>query len=193
MNLDELRHYCERKGLYTESLKDVFKHWLSHDCPVHFDIGLTVMPKKIFYKHVSARRGFKCTQAYRHPNRRETEQRLLRLVDIMNRLAFKNAYKRYGKRLDLLFAIEGDKALKDLHGHFVIAKPAHLTYVQFGKLVRRALEMSGDFEIDNPTFNPLTDPADKCYRYKMEIVDSGWTYYSSKELNAKTLENLYLP
>ncbi len=188
MNLTEKQGYI---GLNKQTVGSVWADWLARGAGIDFNYGLTVMPGKRLVKHLAGVRNVNGNKAYRHLNRDELEQALHRLVDILNRLIYKNAYKRFGKKLDGIMVIEGDYYGKDLHAHFALSKPKYLTVKEFAKLVRRALDMSGDFAICNPNYNPNNDNLDKKYRYKLDIIDRDWLYYITKELNNDTVQNLH--
>jgi hypothetical protein len=105
----------------------------------------------------------------------------------------KNAYKRLGKKLAVVMTIEGEKSCKDLHVHFAFNKPTTYTLKKLVKAVRLALELSDEFMIENTSYNVNTDSLDKKYRYKLDIIDSGWLEYITKELSKQTIDNFYLP
>ena len=191
MTLQKIREQIEKRGLGRATLKDALCDWLAHGCEVKFDIGLTIMPRKVFYKHISARRGFKQTEIYRNLSKEELIQSSKRYVELLNRLVYKQAYKRYNVRLDVIMTIEGERELKDLHTHFSISKPETIGTNEFARLVRQALEMSGEFEIVNPNYRSGIDALDKQYRYKVDIIDSDWGRYITKKLDNKSFNNFY--
>ena len=69
------------------------------------------------------------------------------VINFANRInykIFKNAYKRYGKKLDMVSVIEGGKKDlrsysrddKSLHAHIGIEKPSHLMFSDFKKIIQ---------------------------------------------------------
>ena len=52
-------------------------------------------------------------------------------------------------------------------------------------------DVSNDFEIHNNNFNYDNDSLDKKFRYKIDIIDSGWLYYITKELDKNDKNKLY--
>ena len=193
MTLHEIREALEKKGAYNKGHNQIISNWLAHGCETKFELGLTVMPKKVLYKYVPGSKAVKDNKLLRHLNRSELERASIRFIDILNRLVYKQLYKRFNKKLDVVMVIEGAKSAKDLHTHFALTKPKEIIWNEFARRVRKALEMSGDFEIFNPTYNFHKDRAEEQYRYKLDIIDSDWLYYITKELEAKSVHNLYLP
>ena len=193
MTLHEIREALEKKGAYNIRHNQIISNWLAHGCETKFELGLTLMPKKVLYKYVPGIKAVKDNKLLRHLNRSELERASIRFIDILNRLVYKQLYKRFNKKLDVVMVIEGAKSAKDLHTHFALTKPKEIIWNEFARRVRKALEMSGDFEIFNPTYNFHKDRAEEQYRYKLDIIDSDWLYYITKELEAKSVHNLYLP
>ena len=88
---------------------------------------------------------------------------------------------------------EGEQELIDLHTHFAIRKPETMSHKEFSKAVKKALELSGDFEITNPKYDADAEILEDKYRYKLDLIDEGWLTYITKKINGKDLKNLYLP
>lgn len=191
MNLTEIRERQAKVGTYRHDISDLWRNWLARDCSIDFKFGLTVMPEKKLVKHLAGVRNVNGNKAYRHMTRAELEQALKKLVELLNRLIYKNAYRRYGKKLEGIMVIEGEQTGRDLHAHLALNKPDFITIKQFTRLVRRALELSGEFLINDPTYNANTDNLDKRYRYKLDIIDRDWLYYITKELNKLSVHNLH--
>ena len=193
MTLNEIREALEKNGAYNKAHNQIISDWLAYGCETKFELGLTIMPKKVLYKYVPKSRGVKNNQLLKHLNISELEEASIRFVKILNRLVYKHSYERYNKKLDVVMVIEGVKSKKDLHTHFAFTKPKEMMCNEFARRVKKALEMSGDFEIFDPTYNFFKDRAEEQYRYKLDIIDSDWLYYITKELEAKSVHNLYLP
>lgn len=193
MTLNEIREALEKKGAYNKGNKQIISNWLAHGCETKFELGLTLMPKKVLYKYVPRSKNVKDNKLLRKLNLSELETASIRFVKILNKLVYKQAYERFNKKLDVIMVIEGVKSKKDLHTHFAFTKPKEMIWNEFARRVRKALELSGDFQIFDPTYNFHKDSADEQYRYKLDIIDSDWLYYITKELEAKSVHNLYLP
>ena len=175
------------------SLRQVLADWLGKGCEQRFDMGLTLMPKKVHHKQKSARYGMKNPQVLRHLNSSELVSASNRFVEFLNSLAYKQAYKRNNKRLDIVMVIEGEQELMDLHAHFAICKPETMTHKDFSNAVLQALELSGEFEITNPSYDANAEILVDKYRYKLDLIDEGWITYITKKLDGKDFKNLYLP
>jgi hypothetical protein len=191
--LQDIKERCQQKGYDRLSHKQMLADWLGKGCEQRFDMGLTLMPKKVLYKQKSARYGMKNTQILRHLNSSELVSASNRFVELLNKLTYKQAYKRYNKRLDIVMVTEGEQELIDLHTHFAIRKPETMSLMEFKNAVKKALELSGDFEITNPSYDAGADILVEKYRYKLDLIDEGWLTYITKKINGKDLKNLYLP
>lgn len=191
--LQELQDICQQKGYDKLSSRQVLADWLGQGCTQRFDVGLTLMPKKVQYKQKSARYGMKNTQVLRHLNSSELLTASNRFVELLNRLTYKQAYKRNNKRLDIVMVTEGERELIDLHSHFAIRKPEQMPIKQFVRAVHQAIELSGDFEIHNPQYDADAEILVDKYRYKIDLIDEGWLTYITKKLDGKDMKNLYLP
>ena len=191
--LQKIQERCQQKGYDRLSHRQVLADWLGKGCVQRFDIGLTVMPKKVQHKLKSARYGMKNPQVLRHLNSSELVTASNRFVELLNRITYKQAYKRFNKRLDIVMVTEGEQELIDLHTHFAIRKPETMSHKDFSKAVKQALELSGDFEITNPNYDADAKELEDKYRYKLDLIDEGWLTYITKKIDGKDLKNLYLP
>jgi len=166
--------------------------WLTSAKELGLTQGLTVMPKKVFYKYVPKSRYAVDGKVYRHLTKDELEQANSRLVHLINKLVLKNAYKRDGKKLVVVASIEGDNSsCVDLHTHFLLQKPDSYTSEDFHKQIVKAIELSGDFEMTNPNYRADKDSEDKMYRYKVEEITEGWSGYITKKIDKLELNRLY--
>lgn len=190
--LQELQERCQQKGYDKLSRRQVLADWLGKGCEKRFDLGLTLMPKKIYFKHSPKKFG-EDKRIFRHLNYEELCSVSSRFVELLNRLTYKKAYKRFNKRLDIVMVTEGEQELIDLHTHFAIRKPAQMPIKQFVRAVHKAIELSGDFEINNPNYDVEADCLAEKYRYKLDLIDEGWLTYITKKIDGKDLKNLYLP
>ena len=78
---------------------------------------------------------------------------IAQFVERLNYACYKNAYRRYGKRLCIVSAIEGGKITKTrisstghtteydyatgkhIHAHLILSRPSHISYDEFEKLI----------------------------------------------------------
>lgn len=197
--------FLKTGGIKTN--KDCFLDWIRSETENPYQIGLTLMPKKLFHKTISVRTSSKpnavciSKDLYKHLTKNQLLQRANRYMDILNRLTYKNAYKNHDKKLKTLMFLEGEKSQKDLHLHFAFAMPTNGILIKdFIGRIHRAIVMSDDFMIDKlnahdeDDLDPLEPiPLEKRFHFKTDIVDDGWLTYCTKELDKKDLKNLYLP
>jgi hypothetical protein len=166
--------------------------WLGNSNNLGLTQGLTVMPKKVFYKYVPKSRSSSDGKLYRHLTRSELERANIRLIHLINKLVLKNAYKQFNKKLVAVGSIEGDNSsCVDLHTHFILQKPDSYTNEQFYEKVVKAIELSGEFETINPNYRSDKDSEDKMYRYKIEEITEGWSGYITKKIDKVELDRLY--
>lgn len=93
----------------------------------------------------------------------------------LNQQVFGSSAKRYGKGLKYLVVIEGERTGKNLHLHMAIGDlPSYVKWNEVDGLVRNAkLRVA---ELDE--------------QHKVDIVDSGWMEYLTKELGMKDTDNV---
>lgn len=193
MKLQEIREKASQNGYSKQTLRQAWLAWLSDaGGNLYFDTALTVTPRKVFVKRVANKAGDGYKDVYRQLNRTELERANTRLVHMLNKVVYKDRYRRFKKRMDVAAVIEGEKELIDLHTHLALKRPAELATNEFARRVLKALRLSGDFEIVNKGYDERKHSDDKKYSYKLEIVDSGWLSYITKKLNGRDFENLYL-
>jgi hypothetical protein len=190
--LQEIQERCQQKGYDRLSRRQVLADWLGKGCETRFDMGLTLMPKKVYFKHSPQKFG-EDKRIFRQLNYEELCAVSSRFVELLNRLTYKQAYKRNNKRLDIVMVTEGEQELIDLHTHFAIRRPEKIPIKQFVRAVHKAIELSGDFEIANPKYDADADILVEKYRYKLDLIDEGWLTYITKKLDGKDMKNLYLP
>jgi GT2 family glycosyltransferase len=174
------------------NVKEQVVKWLSNKDELGLTQGLTVMPKKVFYKYVPKSRYAVDGKVYRHLNKDELEKANTRLVHLINKLVLKNAYTRNGRKLIAVASIEGDNSsCVDLHTHFLLQKPDSYTNEQFHEQVVKAIDLSGEFEMRNPNYRADKDSEDKMFRYKVEEITEGWSGYITKKIDKLELNRLY--
>jgi hypothetical protein len=178
-------------GIKKDYRLEVVK-WLTNAKELGLTQGLTVMPKKVYYKHVPKSRNAVDGKVYRHLTKDELERANTRLVHLINKMVLKNAYKRDGKKLVAIASIEGDNSsCVDLHTHLLLQKPDSYTSEDFHKQIVKAIELSGEFEMSNPNYRADKDSEDKMYRYKVEEITVGWSGYITKKIDKLELNRLY--
>ena len=182
-----LKQVVDKKDVRLEVVK-----WLSNANELRLTQGLTVMPKKVFYKYVPKSRSASDGKVYRHLTRDELERANTRLIHLINKLVLKNAYKHCDKKLVAIGSIEGDNnSCINLHTHFLLQKPDSYTTEQFHEKIVKAIELSGEFEMSNPNYRSDKDSEDKIFRYKVEEITEGWSGYITKKIDKLELNRLY--
>lgn len=191
MTLQDIRRKAGYSANAKATLKQHARAWLCGTVERQYELGLTVMPRKLFVKQLPSYYNTKKTAAYRHMNKQELVNAAERLMAILSRLVFRNGYVRHGKKLNIIYSIEGEASCKDLHLHFAIGgKPGYLKFWELGKLIEEALRVSDDFVTVNEGYREGVDDINKKYGYKIDIIDSGWMDYITKELNKNCIDNL---
>jgi hypothetical protein len=182
-----LNQVVVKKDIRNEVVK-----WLSNAKELGLTQGLTVMPKKVFYKYVPKSHSTSDGKVYRHLTRDELERANARLIHLINKLVLKNAYKHFDKKLVAIGSIEGDNnSCINLHTHFLLQKPDSYTTEQFHKKIIKAIDLSGEFEISNPNYRADKDSEEKMFRYKVEEITEGWSGYITKKIDKLELNRLY--
>ena len=182
-----LKQVVDKKDVKLEVVK-----WLSSTKELGLTQGLTVMPKKVFYKYVPKSRSASDGKVYRHLTKDELERANTRLIHLINKLVLKNAYKHCDQKLVAVGSIEGDNnSCINLHTHFLLQKPVSYTTEQFHEKIVKAIELSGEFEMSNPNYRADKDGEDKMFRYKVEEITEGWSGYITKKIDKLELNRLY--
>ena len=82
------------------------------------------------------------TEQWEILNEGYAETNCIQFSNILNSTVFKNAYKRFGKKLDMVCTIEGGKTdLRNnasgvrLHTHIALEQPSHYTFQEFRELI----------------------------------------------------------
>jgi hypothetical protein len=93
----------------------------------------------------------------------------------LNQQIFGSSAKRYCKELSYLIVVEGERSHKNLHLHMAIGNlPDYVKWNEIDGYVRNAkLRVE---ELDE--------------QHKVDIVDSGWMEYLTKELGMKDTDNV---
>ena len=184
MKLQAIRDALHKKGAYNTTKKQLLCNWLATGGQMRLQFGLTLMPKKVLYKHTAK------GEQYRHLSRQELDAAVQRFMALLSRVCYKQAYKRYGKKIRSVYVLEGERDVKDLHAHLALEICDYMDAVQFKHSVAKALELSGEFLIYNETYNENRHDRRDKYRYRLDAVDSGWITYITKELGRNDTDNV---
>jgi hypothetical protein len=108
-------------------------------------------------------------------NKAEVERIAKHFTQKLNQQVFGSSAKRYGKGLKYLVVMEGERTGKNLHLHMAIGNlPSYVKWNAVDGLVRNA---------------KLKVPELDC-QHKIDVVDSGWMQYITKELGSKDTDNV---
>ena len=168
MNIEQIRQktaYCA-SALPTQ--KQATRTWLN-SLHKQYPVALTLTLKQVnSYKSV---KGIHAKKLDRDECRRIANH----FTHKLNQQVFGSSAKRYGKGLKYLVVIEGERTGKNLHLHMAIGDlPSHVKWNEIDGLVRNAkLRVA---ELDE--------------QHKVDIVDSGWMEYLTKELGMRDTDNV---
>lgn len=168
MKLDEIRQRTAYDANSLPTQKQATRIWLSSkhsEYPLALTITLkqTISEKTVFgtYK--------------RSISRLDCERIAKRFIQKLNKEVFGNSAKRHNKSLKYLIVIEGERSYKQLHLHMAIGNlPIHIRFNEFDSLVKKAKIHVQEIDV----------------QHKVDIADSGWMDYITKELGTKDTENV---
>jgi len=169
MKLDEIRIRTAYNPLALPTQKAATRKWLS-SMHKEFPLALTLTLKQTIVE--STDRG-----TYRRKlTRIDCERIAKRFMQKLNREVFgKLGADKYGKTLNYLPVVEGERSNKNLHLHFAIGGlPSHVKFNKFDGLVTNAKLHVESIDI----------------QHKVDITDSGWLEYITKEVGTKDTDNV---
>ena len=169
MNLQEIRSRTAYNPNALPTQKAAVRAWLG-GMSKDFPLSLTLTLKQTIVEKND--RG-----VYRHNLTRDDCERIAkRFIQKLNRQVFgKYAADKCGKSLKYLPVVEGERSNKHLHLHFAIGGlPSHVKFNQFDTLVTNA-KLRVEY-IDT--------------EHKVDVTDSGWISYITKEVGTKDTDNV---
>jgi hypothetical protein len=105
----------------------------------------------------------------------ECRQIAKRFTQKLNQQIFGNSAKRYGKGLKYLIVVEGERSCKNLHLHMAIGEiPEHIKWSEIKELVANAKSKVAGID----------------KQFDVDIADSGWMEYLTKELGKADTDNV---
>ena len=105
----------------------------------------------------------------------ECRQIAKRFTQKLNQQIFGNSAKRYGKGLNYLIVVEGERSCKNLHLHMAIGEiPEHIKWSEIKELVANAKSKVAGID----------------KQFDVDIADSGWMEYLTKELGKADTDNV---
>jgi hypothetical protein len=169
MKLQEIRTRTAYDPNALPTLKAAVRTWLggmSEDFPLSLTLTLkqTIVEKNDRGTYIRAL------------TRADCERIAKRFTQKLNRQVFgKYAADKCGKSLKYLAVIEGERSNKHLHLHFAIGGlPSRVKFNQFDTLVTNAKLQVEHVDTE----------------HKVDIADSGWIEYITKEVGRKDTDNV---
>ena len=168
MKLEEIRRRTAYNPNALPTVKAATRTWV---CSManEFPLALTLTLKQTIVEETpkgTVRRAI---------TKQDCERITQRFQQKLNFAIFGNAAKRHGKTLKYLPVVEGERSGKHLHLHFAIGNlPKHVRFNQFDALVCEAKK--------------YVEHVDE--QHKVDIADSGWLEYITKETATKHSDNV---
>jgi hypothetical protein len=169
MNLAQIRQKTAFNPSALLTQKDATRNWL-RSLHTEYPLALTLTLKQVI--EVKNNQGV----YYKRIDRDDCREIAKRFTHKLNQQIFSSrGAKKYGKALSYLIVIEGERSSKNLHLHMAIGKiPEHIKFNEIEGLVRNA--KSKVIGIDE--------------QHKVDVVDSGWMEYLTKELGKTDTDNI---
>lgn len=168
MKLADIRAKTAYNPNALPSQKQAARDWL-RGMHMQYPVALTLTLKQHLTEQTAA------GNYTRKVTKADCEKAAERFTKKLNRAVFGNAAERYGKKLNYLVVIEGERSCKNLHLHLAIGNlPAHVKFNAISELVNEARKHVQHLD----------------EQYKVDIADSGWFEYMTKELGAKDTDNV---
>jgi hypothetical protein len=112
---------------------------------------------------------------YKRLVREDCDRVAKRFIQKLNRQAFGKAAERHSKSLRYLVVVEGERTDKQLHLHLAVGGfPKHYLPNQFSTMVTNAVNLVRELDA----------------QHDVQIMDSGWTDYITKELGRRDSDNV---
>jgi len=169
MKLQQIRQKAAFCAKAIPTQKEATRTWLG-SLHKQYPVALTLTVKQVnTYKSV---KGLHIMTL----NRDECRRIATHFIHKLNQQVFGSSAKRYGKSLNYLVVMEGERTNKNLHLHIAIGNvPDYVKWNELGMLIKNAkLKVA---ELDE--------------QYKVDVVDSGWFQYITKELGMKDTDNVF--
>lgn len=205
MKLQAIRDALHKKSAYNTTNKQVMCEWMRLNVLRQQDLtlGLTLVPKKVAYKHVRNWRNGNMVLLKKQITKEQLEQATRRFIHALNKTVYGKHGLRKGVKLCVIYTIEGDKKLKDRHVHMAFNKAKHLSWYEMARCVERAIQICTEFmtydEITSTNYGPFIDDDEAFYeycdsrkRYKLDLINDGWITYITKDMNKNTVDELVI-
>lgn len=168
MKLDQIRQRTAYNVNSLPTQKQATRIWLSSKSS-EYPLALTLTLKQTITQNTTFGTYKRCI------THSDCERIAQRFIQKLNKEIFGNSAKRHNKSLKYLVVIEGERTFKQLHLHMAIGDlPKHVRFNEFESHVKKVKLRV--VEIDT--------------QHKVDIADSGWMEYITKELGTKDTENI---
>jgi hypothetical protein len=169
MKLQDIRTRTAYNELALPTQKEATRTWLS-GMSKDFPLALTLTLKQTIVENTE-RGTYK-----RKLTRIDCERIAKRFIQKLNREVFgKRGADKFGLSLKYLPVVEGERSNKNLHLHFAIGGlPSHVKFNKFDRLVTNAKLYIEYIDAE----------------HKVDIADSGWFSYITKEVGSKDTDNV---
>ena len=168
MKIQNIRQSLLHEEAQTCTVKTAAQAWLSSLC-AEYPIALTLTLKQSI-SHATAK-----GTTQKKISRLDCERIAQRFILKLNQQVFGHSAKRYGKHLNFLVVLEGERTSKNLHLHMAIGNiPNHVKINEIDTLVTKAKSLVEDID----------------EQHKVDIADSGWMEYITKECGRHDTENV---
>ncbi|MBU3603473.1 hypothetical protein [Polynucleobacter sp. AP-Kaivos-20-H2] len=168
MDIQQIRQKTAYNASAKPTQKQATRTWLN-SLHKQYPLALTLTLKQsICVRNVKG-------EYYKRLDKDDIKQIARHFTHKLNKQVFGSSAKRYGRGLKYLAVIEGERSNKNLHIHMAIGGlPDDVKWNEVDSLVRNAkLSVDGLDE-----------------QHKVDIVDSGWMEYITKELGMKDTDNV---
>jgi hypothetical protein len=169
MKLADIRKKLAYSPTALATPKAQLRAWLcgkSNDYP----IAITLTLKQVITEETA--KGLR----YSKITKNDCERIAKRFTQKLNREVFgKRQADIHGKGLSYITVVEGERSNKHLHLHFAVGKfPKHIKFNQVNTLVNNAKNNVNNID----------------EQYKVDITDSGWMEYITKEVSNNDTDNV---
>ena len=169
MAVDQKRQKTAYSATAIATQKEATRNWLN-SLHKQYPVALTLTLKQVnSYKSLKGIHTKKL-------NRDECRRIATHFTHKLNQQIFGSSAKRYGKTLKYLVVMEGERTNKNLHLHIAIGNlPHYVKWSDLDILVRNAKLKVAELDV----------------QHKVDIVDSGWMDYLTKELGMADTDNVF--
>jgi hypothetical protein len=168
MDIYEIRKRTAYEPNAATTQKNAVRSWLT-SLRSEYQFAVTLTLKQ--YIDLKLEHGIN----YKRLVRGDCDRIAQRFIQKLNRQAFGKAAERYGKALRCLVVVEGERTAKQLHFHLAVGGlPKHYRPNQFTTMVKNAVDLVRELDA----------------QHDVQIMDSGWTDYITKELGRRDTDNV---